>query len=145
MNIIIDVNVFLSALIRDSTTRELIFTSEQEFYFPEKSMQKIRKYKDYIQKKSGLSNLEFLKLFHTLMKFIKIISDEQLLDYWDEAKNIMGQIDPEDVTFIAAALSIEFSVIWSNDHHFEKQKAIITLKTKDLVKVNNYTDRKKHI
>ncbi len=133
MIIIIDVNVFLSALIRDSTTRSLIFTSGQEFCFPEKSMQKIRKYKRYIKDKSGLSELEFLKLFHTLIKFIKIIPDEKLLDYWNKAKKIMEHIDPEDVTFIAAALSQEEAIIWSDDRHFEKQDAIIALKTKDLV------------
>ncbi len=127
------INVFLSALIKDSTTRELIATSGQEFCFPEKSLQKIRKYKSYIQQKSGLSELDFLKLFHSLMKFIKIITDEELLDHWDEAKQIMEPIDPEDVTFIAAALSQEDAVIWSDDRHFEKQNLVITLKTKDLV------------
>ena len=133
MIIIIDVNIFLSALIKDSTTRELILTSGQDFYFPERAMQKVRKYRGYIQKKSGLSNLEFLKLFHTLMRFIKIIPDEELLNNWDEAKEIMEKVDPEDVTFIAAALSQEDAVIWSDDKHFEKQNKVITMKTKDLV------------
>ncbi len=73
MIIIIDVNVFLSALIKDSTTREILLISEQEFCFPERSLQKIRKYKILIQEKSGLSNLNFLELFHSLLKFIRII------------------------------------------------------------------------
>ncbi len=133
MIIIVDVNVFLSALIKDSTTRELILTTEQEFCFPEKSLQKIRKYRNYIQQKSGLSELDFLKLFHALLKFIRIIPDEELLDKWDEAKQIMEHIDPEDVTFIAAALSQEDAVIWSDDRHFEKQDNVIILKTKDMV------------
>ncbi len=133
MIIIIDVNVFLSALIKDSTTREILLTYDQEFCFPERSFQKIRKYKSLIQKKSGLSNLDFLKLFHSLLKFIRIIPDEELLDYWDEAKQIMEHIDTEDVTFIAAALSQDNAIIWSDDHHFEKQDKVITLKTKDLV------------
>ncbi len=42
MILIIDVNVFLSALIKDSTTREIILTYEQEFCFPEKALQKIQ-------------------------------------------------------------------------------------------------------
>ena len=133
MIIIIDVNIFLSALIKDSTTRGLILTSDQEFCFPERSLQKIRKYKAYIQQKSGLSDVEFLKLFHTLMKFIRIISDEELMDNWDKAKMIMEHIDPEDVTFIAAALSQENAIIWSDDRHFEKQDVVLTFKTKDMV------------
>jgi len=133
MIIIIDVNIFLSALIKDSTTREMILTCNQEFCFPERSFQKIRKYKSLIQKKSGLTDLDFLKLFHSLLKFIRIIPDEELLDYWDKAKQIMEHIDPEDVTFIAAALSQENAIVWSDDRHFEKQDKVITMKTKDLV------------
>ncbi|MBT4539512.1 PIN domain-containing protein [Candidatus Woesearchaeota archaeon] len=137
MIIIIDVNVFLSALIKDSTTREILLTYEQEFCFPEKSLQKIRKYKQLIQKKSGLSDIDFLKLFHSLLKFIRIIPDEELLCYWDNAKRIMEHIDPEDVTFIAAALSQDSAIIWSDDRHFGKQDKVITLKTKDLVNLYN--------
>ena len=133
MIIIIDVNVFLSALIKDSITREILLTYGEEFYFPERSFQKIRKYKSLIQKKSGLSDLDFLKLFHSLLKFIRIIPDEELLDHWDEAMKIMAHIDEEDVTFIAAALCQNNAIIWSDDNHFEKQDKVITLNTKDLV------------
>jgi predicted nucleic acid-binding protein len=133
MIIIIDVNVFLSALIKDSATREILLTYDQEFCFPERSFQKIRKYKSLIQEKSGLSNLDFLKLFHSLVKFIRIIPDEELLDHWDEAMEIMGHIDKEDATFIAAALSQNNAIIWSDDKHFENQDKVFTLKTKDLV------------
>ena len=37
MKVILDVNVILSALIRDSTTRKIILNSEFDFYFPEPS------------------------------------------------------------------------------------------------------------
>ena len=53
MMIVIDVNVILSALIKDSTTRAILIKSGQEFCFPEISLQKIRKYQDLILKKSG--------------------------------------------------------------------------------------------
>lgn len=67
------------------------------------------------------------------MKFIRIIATEELLDNWEEARKIMENIDPEDVTFIATALSQENAVIWSDDNHFEKQDRILTLKTKNMV------------
>ena len=133
MIIILDVNILLSAMIKDSRTRKIILTSEQEFYFPEKSLEKIRKYKDYIQKKSGLSDSDFMSLFNALMMSIKIIPNEELLDNWDKAKTIMESIDPEDIAFIAAALSKEDSIIWSDDKHFDKQKIINAFKTKELI------------
>ena len=55
------------------------------------------------------------------------------MQYWEEAKKIMTQIDPEDVPFIAAALSQENAIIWSDDKHFDQQDRVLNLKTKDIV------------
>ncbi len=133
MKVILDVNVILSALIRDSTTRKIILNSQFDFYFPEPSLHKIRKYKDHILEKSGLTEEEYDKLMAILFKYIRIVPTEEIEKNWDEAKKIMEHIDPEDVVFIAAALSINDSVIWSDDRHFEKQNKVKVLKTKDMV------------
>jgi len=133
MKIILDVNVILSALIRDSTTRKIILNSQFDFYFPEPSLHKIRKYKDYILEKSGLSEEEYNKIMEILFKYLKLVPTEEIVKNWDEAKKIMEHIDPEDVVFIATALGIHDSVIWSDDRHFEKQDKIKTLKTEDVI------------
>ena len=133
MIVILDVNVILSALIRDSTTRRIILDSEFSFCFPEPSLNKIQKHKNYIMAKSGLSEKEFDKLLAILFKYIKIVYREEIEKNWAEAKKIMAHIDKEDAVFIAAALSIRDSVIWSDDRHFEKQNKIKILKTKDMV------------
>ena len=133
MNIILDVNVILSALIRDSTTRKIMLNSGFDFYFPESSLHKIRKYKDYILEKSGLTEEEYDKLMATLFKYIRLVPTEEIEKNWNKAKKIMGHIDEEDVVFIATALSISDSVIWSNDRHFEKQDKVKVLKTEDII------------
>lgn len=135
MKIIVDVNALISALLRESTSRNLIVNSGQDFCFPEPSLHKIRKYKEYMLEKTGFSELEFLVVLHTILHFIRIIPTEELLQHWDEAKEIMEHIDPEDVTIIAAALSQENGVIWSNDAHFDQQNRIFILKTEDMVKL----------
>lgn len=119
--------------IRNSTTREIIVKSGQNFCFPEISLHKIRKYKDLILQKSGLSEAEFQVILSTLFRFIRLIPTEELMQYWEEAKKIMTQIDPEDVPFIAAALSQENAIIWSDDKHFDQQDRVLNLKTKDIV------------
>jgi len=133
MKVILDVNVILSALIRDSTTRKIILNSEFDFYFPEPSLHKIRKYKDYILEKSGLTEEEYNKIMAILFKYIKLVPTEEIEKNWDEAKKIMEHIDKEDVVFIATALSTEDSVIWSDDRHFEKQDKVKVLKTEDMI------------
>ena len=133
MNIIVDVNALMSGLLKDSTSRNIIVNFEQNFCFPEPSLIKIRKYKEYILRKTEFSELEFLVIFNMLLQFIKIIPEETIIQHWEEAKQIMGHIDPEDVTIVAAALSQDHSIIWSDDHHFEQQNRILTLKTKDML------------
>lgn len=135
MNIVVDVNALISGLLKDSTSRNIIVNYDDNFYFPEPSLHKIRKYKQYILDKTGFSEFEFIVLFHYLLKFIKIIPTEEILQHWDEAKRIMEHIDPEDVTIIAAALSQENSIIWSDDAHFDQQKEILVLKTKDMIRL----------
>ncbi|MFC1775086.1 PIN domain-containing protein [Nanoarchaeota archaeon] len=129
MNIVIDVNIILSALLRDSLTREILLTSEFDFYFPEPSLQKIRKYQDYILKKSRVSEKEYRTVLTALLIRIKIVSTEEIIENFGLAKQIMEEIDPEDVTFIATALSMNNSVIWSDDKDFDKQDTVIILKT----------------
>ena len=133
MKIILDVNVILSALIRDSTTRKIILNSEFDFYFPEPSLHKIRKYKSYILEKSGLIEEEYNKIMATLFKYIKLVPTKEIDKNWDEAKKIMEHIDKEDVVFIATSLSLPDSVIWSDDRHFEKQDKVKVFKTKDMI------------
>ncbi len=136
MKVIPDVNVILSALIRDSITRKIILNSEFDFYFPEPSLYKIRKYKDYVLEKSGLTEEEYNKVIATLFKYIKLVPTEEIEKNWDESKKIIEHVDTEDVVFIATALSISDSVIWSDDRHFEKQNKVKSLKTKDIIKLS---------
>ena len=133
MIIVVDVNILISALIKDSAIREIIVKSEQDFCFPEPSMQKIRKYKPLIIEKSGMSEESINKVLEILFQFVRIIPVEELKSYWLEAKRIMEHIDPEDVTFIATALSQEEAIIWSDDKHFERQNELLILKTKNMV------------
>lgn len=51
MNIVIDTNIFISALIRDSATRLLIITSRDNLLFPEFEFTEIKNHKEEILKK----------------------------------------------------------------------------------------------
>ena len=132
MIIVVDVNIIISALIRNGTTREILLKSGQDFCFPEHSLHKIRKYKQLILEKSELTEQELRVILNGIFYCIRIIPTEELLQYWDEAKRIMEKIDPEDVPIIAAALSQENGIIWSDDKHFDKQNNIRILKTNDM-------------
>jgi predicted nucleic acid-binding protein len=134
MNFIIDTNILLSALIRDSFTRKIIVESDLDFYYPEMSFHEVRKYKGLVLKKSGISEDEYSRLLAKLLENITLLPDERVYENLDEAKRIMLGIDPDDVVFVAAKLSIHDSVIWSDDKGYDKQNEVKVIKTKDLIR-----------
>ncbi len=133
MKLVVDTNIVMSALIRDSSTRKLILETRHELYFPEPSLQKLRKYQDYVIDKAGLTEKNYARVLATLFKHIKVLPAEEINENWDRAKETMEHIDHEDVVFIAAALSLDNSAIWSEDKDFERQTKVKVLKTRDIV------------
>ncbi|PIO08093.1 DNA-binding protein [Candidatus Pacearchaeota archaeon CG10_big_fil_rev_8_21_14_0_10_34_12] len=134
MNIVIDTNVFISALIKDSSSRELIVNSENNLFFPEFEYDEIEKHKEEILRKSGLSEEDFRNLLSNLLKYVKIVKTEDIIDYKKQAFGIIGKIDENDVIFIATALAHN-AAIWSEDKHFQKQNTIKILRTRDIINI----------
>lgn len=135
MRYVIDVNILISSLIKDSLTRKIILESELELFFPEISYMKIIEHKDYILKKASLDDKEFFVLLKKAMSHICLVKKEDIEPYWDIAFNLMKNIDEEDSIFIATAFALgKNCIIWSDDKHLKKQKAVHIITTKDLVK-----------
>ncbi|MFH1916297.1 MAG: PIN domain-containing protein [Nanoarchaeota archaeon] len=135
MKFVIDSNILISALIRDSTTRRIIMTSNEEFYYPEISFHEIRKYKELILKKSGMDENEYASVLQLLVKHITLVPEEQFIGKLAEANKTLGQIDPDDIVFLATALSINDAKIWSNDPHLHRQDKIKALRTEELMRL----------
>lgn len=133
MKIVVDVNIILSALIRDSITSKIILKSKLNLYFPKPSLDKIKKYEKHILKKSGLNEASYTCILTDLFKYVQLLSADEIKQNWDEAKRVMEHIDEEDVVFIAAALSLKDAIIWLDDSDFEKQNKIKIVKTRDMI------------
>jgi len=132
MNIVIDTNIFISALLKQSLTRKLLIKSSHNFLFPEFEFQELYKYKQEIMQKAGYSEIEFIKMISTLLKYMQIISIENIRDYYTQAYNIIKNIDEEDIIFIATALAYN-AAIWSDDKHFKQQDTIRIFTTHDFL------------
>lgn len=135
MRLIVDTNILLLALIRDSTTRKIIVKSEWNFYYPEMSFHEIRKYKELVLRKSGMLKVDYNKLFNYLLEHITLIPDEAIIKNLEEAKRIIAHIDPDDVVFVAANFSVTDSIIWSDDSDFDKQNKVKVLKSGEINKL----------
>ncbi len=135
MNIVVDTNIFMSALIKDSVTRNLIVNSKDNLLFPEFEFDEIEKHKEEILEKSQLSANEFDDLFSSLLKYVQVVKTGEVIDYRNQAFDIIGKIDKEDAIFIATALARN-AIIWSDDADFKKQDKIRILTTKEMIRIH---------
>ena len=119
MSVVIDTNIILSALIKNSVTRKVIIKSGLNFYYPENSFHEIQKYKNLVLKKSGVNEREYKIVLDSLFDHIILIPKKQIIQEIREADKIIGHIDVDDVVFLACALSLNAD-IWSDDKDFKK-------------------------
>lgn len=135
MKLVIDTSILISALIKDSVTRELLLSPSMEFFLPEYALEEIETHKGKICRLSGLNKNEVDILLSVLLENITIVQASQIRPYLKKAQKIIGPTDPFDVPFVALALSVENDGIWSNDRHFENIKEVKLWKTSELLKL----------
>ena len=133
MKLVLDTNILIAALIKDSVTREILTHPDMDYLVPEFALQEIEANKDEIMQKSRLSTDRFQLLLAELKSNLCIVPENDI-KHREEAEHIMNSIDPEDAVFVALALSTNNNGIWSEDKHFEKQHIVEVWKTKDLMK-----------
>ncbi|MBI4980715.1 PIN domain-containing protein [Candidatus Woesearchaeota archaeon] len=133
MNIILDSNVFFSALIKNSITRKIILEYEGLFLFPSYIFIEIQNHKKELLEKSGMSEYEFTRLIRLLLLKIVIVPHEALVPFKEKAVEIVKDIDLDDVLFVACALAYPNSIIWSNDQKLKKQPAVRIINTAEML------------
>lgn len=130
MKIVIDTNVLIAAIIKNSLTRRILLFSGYKFYLPEYAFDEFLKYEATILQKAKLPFEHYREVLGTLLVSIHVVRPPEYNSYLKEAEYLFGAIDQGDVPFLAAALALD-AVIWSEDKDFEKQDKVKILKTKD--------------
>lgn len=124
MRLVVDTNIILGALIKNSTTRSILQSPNHSFYVPEYAVDEVRKYFSLIVSKSGLNEGEVKLLFDLLLSNLQVVPSEKILTRLEQAERALKSIDKKDVPFLAQALSIDCDGIWSNDEDLKKQKLV---------------------
>ena len=135
MIFVVDTNVLISALIRDSVTRKIIVSSGFDFCYPSVSFAELERHKGMIIERSGLGEDNFNRVLAVLMSHVKVVPYSAYSGKIGEARAVLGGIDIDDVAFLALALSIEGSFIWSNDNHLHSQDKVKVFWTKDFLNI----------
>ena len=132
MKIVIDSNILFSALIKDSITRRIILDYENQFLFPSYIFEEMEIHKTELITKSKMKEKDFEELLSLLLRKVIIIPNEVLLHYKNDAYQIIKDIDPDDVTFIACALAFTDSAIWSDDKKLKQQSKVRIINTNEM-------------
>jgi len=133
MELIIDVNILMSALVTtNGFTYDLIFREDLKLFAPEYLLEEFEEHKDEIIEKSGLTEEEldlFLSLISTRINFIEKQEFEQFIK---KAEEVTPDLD--DAEYFALALKLNCP-IWTNDKKLKGQEKIKIYSTSELVKI----------
>lgn len=135
MELVIDSNIVISALIRDSLTRKIILDSNHRFYAPEFLRTEIEKYEDLITEKSNSNENEVETLLSLVLDEVEVLPIESYKDKLSKAENLIGEEDIKDVPFLAVALHKECR-IWSDDKDLKKQEKVEVETTEEVIELN---------
>ena len=140
MKLVVDTNIIFSALLKkDSKALDIIMRDDVETFVPKFLMIEIFKHKERIIKISKLSEDEVLESLYLILKYCTILNDEDISEeILSRSFQYVKEIDPKDVVFVAAALTLD-AQLWSSDKKLMnglKEKNInIFIHTTDLIEI----------
>lgn len=135
MKIVVDANVVIAALAKQSITKEVLLYPFIDYYTPDFLLEELTKHEEEIIAKMNTDRLGYQKALDIIIKKVKIVKRETYSQYLGQAHEIIGRIDKDDEAYIAVALSIKANGVWSYDPHFKQQKAVRLFSTGELIRI----------
>jgi predicted nucleic acid-binding protein len=134
MKLVIDANIAIAAIVRDSTTRRILFHPLLELHSPAYLNEEIQEHWERLRELADLGKLAFKEVVKTILGHIMIHNMEDYQEELAAAFRKMRSIDEADTPYLALACAIDADGIWSNDKHFHEQHEVVVFSTQDLLK-----------
>ena len=139
MKLVVDANIFISALIGGKAA-ELLFNPNFDLLTTERTTWEVKKYLPQLAEYVEDTSAHLLYLFELIpVKACQSKEDESSLS---TAQLLIGDRDPCDVDILALTLEIGVP-LWSNDADFEKIDEIILFKTEDIMELVRFLNADK--
>ncbi len=135
LKLIVDTNIILKALIKDSKTRAILLNPNHKFYLPEYAIEEVEEHLPLLVGKTGLPQEEIKLALSILLTNIEVLPSEEILAKWNEAKEIIGSVDRGDIPFLAASLTIACDGIWSDDKDLKRQERVKVWNTGEIIRL----------
>lgn len=135
MKLVVDANVFISALISRKDTHMMITYGAFEMFSPEYMLEEIEEHLGEIKEKSKLEMGEFGASMEVLKRRIKFVKAEMYAVFRKHAREISPDVD--DVEYFALVIYLgEDAALWSNDKNLKEQQSVRVYSTAELVKMS---------
>ncbi|MBU0952882.1 MAG: hypothetical protein KKA90_00460 [Nanoarchaeota archaeon] len=132
MRIVIDSNRVLAAMIKDSTTREILLDSFFAFIAPDFILTEVRKQKERVLQATGLTENGFGVFLKIIFDQIEIIPERE---YNEFIESLQGDIhDSDDIAYLACCLVSKAHGIWTHDPHFNDQQQVNVFTNIDMLR-----------
>lgn len=123
MNIVVDTNIIFSAILSSKgKIGNLLLNSENRFEFFSTTflLEELDTHHDKLKKISGINDSDIKYLKRILFNHIEFI-DANLIhpDNWQNAYNLVKDIDEKDTPFVALSLEIQ-AHLWTGDKKLSK-------------------------
>ena len=138
MKLVVDANILFSFFKKDSFTRRFILSHpEIELFTSMYVFDELEEHKDEIKSKAKIDERVYVLSKKELLEYVTVVPLEEFKEFWEEAKQISP--DPDDVEYLAVALSLNCA-IWSNDRNLkEGQSRIMVITTVELSKLLGFS------
>ena len=134
MRIVIDANRVIAALIKDSTTRQILLDLNFEFIAPDYILVEIYKNENRILNASGITKDEFEILLALIFEHITIIPEIEYRKFLETIKNEIK--DTMDLQYFAVCFARNAYGIWTHDPDFMKQNKVKIFTNIDMLKLS---------
>lgn len=134
MRVLVDTNRLIAALVKQGTTREILFDKHFEFVTPDHTIAEINEHKEEIQRRVQLTDKEFETLLALIFERVTIIPYEEYGSFMSEARKDIS--DPDDVPHLAACYASHAECIWAHDTHFLEQNKVKVFTNIDMLRIS---------
>lgn len=134
MKLVVDANVFISALIGGKAAK-LLFNPNFNLLTTEHTTWEVKKYFPQLASYSEKSPTQLLYLFELIP--VRACQSKEYETYLPPAHLLIGDRDPFDVDILALTLKTGVP-LWSNDSDFEQIDKITLLKTEDVMELARF-------
>lgn len=133
LKFVVDSNILMAALLKDSITRELIFDDRLELFAPEFSLVEIRKLvqQPRIRRRLHLREVEVSELIELIVSRVRFVPEKLFDDFIKQAMKWVTH--EEDSPFMALSLALD-APLWSHDAELKEQKQVTVYSTQEVLR-----------